>query len=53
MFYCYSIKLRNFLMKNGHKYVAKDIHKKTNRTYWCFIGDESLNKSLDSYKSLK
>lgn len=53
MFYCYSIKLRNFLMKSGLRYVSKDVHKKTNKTFWCFIGDEKLNNLIEEFRLKK
>lgn len=51
IFYCYSNNLRDFLVKNGEKFIAKDIHKKTGKKFWVFIGTDNVNKLLDAFKN--
>jgi len=50
IFYCYSINLKTFLVDNGEKYISKEIHKKTNKTFWCFFGTENLNRLLSIWR---
>ena len=48
-FYCYSEKLKNFLCDSGLRYIAKDIHKKTKKTYWVFLPSEELDDLRKMY----
>lgn len=51
IFYCYSLNLKNFLVANGEEYVSKEIHKKTNKMFWCFLGTENFNNLLATWRS--
>lgn len=51
VFYCYSINLKNFLLKHGERFIAKDVHKKSNKTFWVFIGTDRLNKLLELFRN--
>lgn len=50
VFYCYSKPLKNFLILNGEKYIAKATHEKTLKRYWIFLGSDRLNGILEEWK---
>lgn len=54
IFYCYSIKLKDWLKLNGLYFINKGIHPNGN-IFWCFERNEQLDKALtdwDKYKKI-
>lgn len=50
IFYCYSRKLKDFLVKNGLTYMNKEVRKDNDKVYWTFKKTESLNSLLKKWK---
>ena len=51
-FYCYSLKLKNFLKLQGINYNYEAKHINGNR-YWVFMSCDMLNKALDDWNIYK
>lgn len=51
-FYCYSLKLKNFLKLQGINYSYQSKHNNGNR-YWTFISSNELNKALNDWNKYK
>ena len=50
LFYCYSGKLKSFLMyKKYFRYLHKGHNDKTNRDFWVFSRTEELNNALTEW----
>lgn len=52
-YYCYSNKIKNYLLENGHEYVNIALNPKNMHKYWLFIRTDKLSKSLDEYDKNK
>lgn len=52
IFYCYSIKLKDWLKLNGLQYKSKRKHPNGNY-YWTFVKDEALDKALTDWDKFK
>ena len=50
IFYCYSPKLKNELLKHGEQYIAKNLHPTTKRFYWLFLKNDKLIEYLNKRK---
>ncbi len=50
IFYCYSPKVKNELLNIGERYIAKNLHPKTNKFYWLFLRTDNLKKYLSNRK---
>lgn len=51
IFYCYSRKLKDFLIKNGLTYISKEVRKDNGKVYWTFEKTEFLNSLLEKWKN--
>lgn len=51
-FYCYSLKLKNFLKLQGISYYYEAKHSNGNR-YWTFISSNQLNEALTNWNKYK
>ena len=51
-FYCYSIKLKDWLKLNGLQYTERRIHTNGNY-YWLFQKDEHLDQALKDWDKFK
>jgi len=51
-FKCKSVKLKNYLVKNGLKYIWVDVDIIDNMTYWVFEKNEKFNGYFLIYNSL-
>jgi len=49
LFYCYSYKLRNYLVENGLNYLHKGFHDKTKKWFYVFNRTEELNNLLSEW----
>ena len=49
-FYCYSYPLKEFLIKNGLKFITAAINQSTNKRYWLFEGTDELNMLLTQWR---
>lgn len=50
LFYCYSPKLKNFLVhKKQLKYLHKGFHDEKEKWFWVFTRNEQLNKCLSEW----
>lgn len=52
-FYCYSIKLLQFLKINGFRYEYTNMNPKTNKSYWIFIRTPELMKEITNFTNEK
>lgn len=52
-FYCYSKRMRCFIMSLGLKYIGCGVNKNTNAKYYIFEKSERLDKIIDLYNSIK
>lgn len=50
--YCYSIRMRDFLMGKGHKYICVGINERTDTRFWLFEKTDDVKDSLDEYDDL-
>ncbi len=50
IFYCYSPKLKDELLSIGERYIAKNLHPKTNKFYWLFLKNNNLKEYLTKRK---
>lgn len=50
--YCYSVRLRDFLLDDGHKYICVGINEKSNTRFWLFEKTDGVKSSLDKYDLL-
>jgi len=50
--YCYSVRLRDFLLDDGHKYICVGINEKSNTRFWLFEKTDGVKSSLDEYDLL-
>lgn len=51
-FYCYSLKLKNFLKLQDIRYYYEAKHSNGNR-YWIFISSDELNEALTDWNKYK
>jgi len=51
-FECKSVRLKNYLVKNGLKYTWVDVDPLDNMTYWVFDRDDRFNGYFLIYNSL-
>lgn len=49
-FYCYSYPLKEFLVKNGLRFITAAANQSTNKRYWLFEGTEKLNALLTQWR---
>ncbi len=52
-FNCYSVPLKNHLLKTGFRYASVGINPKTNNTYWMFVNDGKFKQALDNWTITK
>lgn len=50
--YCYSVKLRDFLLRQGHRYICVGLNEKAGTRFWLFEKTDDLKRSLDEYDNL-
>lgn len=50
--YCYSVKLRDFLLRQGHRYICVGLNEKAGTRFWLFEKTVDLKRSLDEYDDL-
>ena len=48
--YCYSYPQKEFLKKNGLRYILAAINQSTSKRYWLFEGCEELNRLLQEWR---
>lgn len=53
IFYCYSVRLQNFLASMKFQYVSISINHNTNKKYWTYIKSEKLDSAIQMYNSIK
>lgn len=46
LYYCYSLNLRNYLMKNGVKYKVAALNPNSYKMFWVYIKNEKLIELL-------
>ena len=49
LFYCYSIKLKQFLCNKRLVYIGRGTHEKTKKNYWLFLKTPYLSMLLDEW----
>lgn len=52
-FYCYSVKMKNFLKENGLEFINKSINLKTNKPYFLFEKSKKLDGLILMWNSTK
>lgn len=50
-FYCYNLKLSDYLSEKGFKYITKAISLDNNKVYSMYYKTNELQKAIDEYKS--
>lgn len=48
-FYCYSVELRNFIQKNGKRYLLCALNPNNQKMFWLFERDERLDEILTKW----
>lgn len=51
-FYCFDMKLSNYLNRNGFRHIVDAIHRKSNKRFNLYYRTEELTKALDSYHEM-
>lgn len=52
-FYCYSNRLKAFLISMKFRYVSHGINSNTNKEYWTFDKSENLDSAIEMYNTIK
>jgi len=50
--YCYSVKMRDFLIDKGHRYICVGLNERTDTRFWLFEKTDMVRKSLDEYDTI-
>lgn len=50
--YCYSVKLRDFLIDKGHRYICVGLNERSDTRFWLFEKTVDVKESLDEYDAL-
>ena len=50
--YCYSVKLRDFLVNKGHRYICVGLNERSDTRFWLFEKTDDVKESLDEYDEL-
>jgi len=53
LFYCYSVKMKDFIKSMGIYYISKGIHPKTNRVYFIFNKSIQLDEAIIMWNKIK
>lgn len=53
IFCCYSLELRNYLLKNNFKYDVVGLNPTSKKMFWGFIKNKQLNELLEKWSELK
>ena len=51
IFYCYSMRVKEFLCDNGYPFMLTGYHEQTGRRYWGFARGKALDELLDKYNN--
>lgn len=52
-YFCYSIKLKDFLKCQGLRYILKGLHHKTHRPFFMFERCEELDTALTKWSEIR
>lgn len=50
LFPCYSIPLRDFLFNKGIKYEIVGLHPQTNKMFWVYIKNKTLQDAMEEWR---
>lgn len=50
--YCYSVKMRDFLLNKGHRYICVGVNQKADTHFWLFEKTDEVKASLDEYDAM-
>lgn len=53
IFCCYSLELRDYLLKNNFKYEVVGLNPTSKKMFWGFIKNKQLDKTLKEWSRLK
>lgn len=53
LYCCYSLPLRNFLYNNGLRYKLAALNPNSNKLFWVYIKNETLNELLNKWTANK
>ncbi len=53
VFYCYSIKLKDFLKSRGFKYINKSVNHSSGKPYFTFQKSDELTKAILLWNEIK
>lgn len=53
LFYCYSVKMKDFIKSQGIDYITKAIHPRTNRVFFIFPKSKSLDVAIEKWNLIK
>lgn len=51
LYCCYSLPLRNYLIKNGVKYNLAALNPNSKKLFWVYIKNEKLNRLLNKWST--
>jgi len=51
LFFCYSGKLKRFIVKKGIQYISKGFNFKTKKDYWVFIRSNNFIFALEEWNN--
>ena len=52
-FYCYSVKLKDFLKSQGFRFITKGLHPKSGRPFFMFEKSLMLDEAIVKWNELK
>jgi len=52
-FYCYSVRMKDFLKSQGLAYITKALNPKTNRPYFMFEKSKELDLMISKWNEIK
>ena len=53
IFCCYSLELRNYLLKKSFKYEVVGLNPTSKKMFWGFVKNKQLNEALEKWSRLK
>lgn len=53
IFYCYSVKMKDFLKSQGFVYIAKALNPNSQKPYFMFDKSVELDEAIKKWNSLK
>jgi len=52
-FYCYSVKMKDFIKSQGLSFILKALHHKTHKPFFLFEKSEELDNAIELWNEVK